>query len=299
MPSKSPKSSPTSSSKSSSTSSNKSSATSSSKSSADSSAKRISNLLQHRLLNIEYVNIEADRKLQQNMKNISNYVILDKTPHFPIISKKDNTILQEKNDGNFESFILENQSSYELLKNMLQQIVVSILSLHHFGVRKSNFNNLDLKEITYIKTESSETGKEKFIHYKIHQKDCYIKDCGFLWIFSSINEIEDNNYNKSSSYITNKHKYEEDEEESFEDEYTNLFHFILQNKKIKNQKFKNLIKSLQELMIDEPIDTMNKETNFFELVSPILFNSTVDKDAYISNKGNTYVIHKSKLTFSQ
>jgi len=298
MPSKSPKSSPTSSSKSSSTSSNKSSATSSSKSSADSSAKRISNLLQHRLLNIEYMNIEPDRNLQPYMKNISNHVILDKTPHFPIISKKDKSILQEKNDGDFESFILEHQNSYELLKNMLQQIIISILSLHHFGVRKSSFTNLDLKEITYIKTKSSETGKEKFIHYKIYQKDYYIKDCGFLWIFSSINEIEDNNYNKSSSYITHN-KYEMDEEESFEDEYTNLFHFILQNKKINNREFKNLIKSLQELMIDKPIDTMEKETNFFESIRPILFNSTVNENADIANKGNTYVIHKSKITFSQ
>jgi len=69
--------------------------------------------------------------------------------------------------------------------------------------------------------------------------------------------------------------------------------------KIKNKEFKDLVESLQELMINEPIDTMNKKTSFFELISPILFNSTVDKDAYISNKGNTYVIHKSKLTFSQ
>ena len=275
--------------------------TTTSKSPVTQSISKHVNLLQHRLMNIQYQDLNNKYPIENIIsKHISDYVVMDKTPHFSIVSiKKDqesakNIYLEEIHDGTFDNFIQSNDK-LPLFKNMIEQLMISILTLHHFGIRKYNFDDLDLKQITFRKTSSTNTNS--YFHYKIFQKDYYVKDLGFLWIFSTLNELEENHYDKL--YITTN-KFEEDDEEDFEDEYSKLFELIL-NLEISN-KMKTIIQKLQNVK-NETIETLDSEVKFFEniLKSELLFHTDTSNinNMLILNKGNPYSIHKTKMTFSK
>lgn len=246
-------------------------------------------ILHYRLMNIKYKEVKTQNKNDQKiMKYMSDKVIMDKSPHFSIITVQKNGMkniyLEETHDGTFKHFI--GKYSYilhiSLLKNMLEQILISILSLHHFGFRKSNFNDIDLNEISYKITKSLNDGS--YFHYKFFQKDFFIKDNGFLWIFSTLNELE-NNYDKE--YITT-HKY--GEEDDFEDEYSRLFEYLLKNQKFP-EEFKTTIRNLQNILTGT-IKTKDSEETFFKeiLKSELLFNQKPSN----GDKKLTYIITPTK-----
>jgi len=209
-----------------------------------------------------YMTINEIRYVSKYAKNISSNVLSNKTPHFPIVSNfdfKNREYSEEISDGSFRDFIKTNGQDFILLRNMLQQILVSILTLHHFGIRKQSFTNIDLDQLTFHNTYN-ELSDEKYFCYKIFGNKYYIQDCGLLWIFSAIDEIEENQYKKSLQNI-----YEEDEED-FEDEYQNLLHFLIEktkNNQIQNKEFKNLLESLL-LQKRDVVDTLDKEVTFFQ-----------------------------------
>ena len=241
--------------------------------------------------------IKDIRYVSNHAKNISSNVEADKTPHFPIVSKfdlKNRKYSEEIPDGSFQDFIKKNDIDFILLRNMLQQILVSILTLHHFGVRKKSFTDIDLDQLTFHHTNNKLSDK-KYFCYKIFGDKYYIQDCGFLWVFSAIDEIEDNQYKNSLQKI-----YDEDEED-FEDEYQNLLHFLIEKPKknqIKNEKFKDLLESLL-LQKSDVIDSLDKEVTFFQ---SLLENKKLFIQPHSVNQNNLsnskpYTICKTKLTF--
>jgi hypothetical protein len=241
--------------------------------------------------------IKDIRYVSNHAKNISSNVEADKTPHFPIVSKfdlKNRKYSEEKSDGSFRDFIKKNGQNFILLRNMLQQILISILTLHHFGIRKQSFTDIDLDQLTFHHT-NNKLSENKYFCYKIFGDKYYIQDCGFLWIFSAIDEIEDNQYKNSLQKI-----YEEDEED-FEDEYQNLLHFLIEKTKknqIKNEKFKDLLESLL-LQKSDVIDSLDKEVTFFQ---SLLENKKLFIQPHSVNQNNLsnskpYTICKTKLTF--
>jgi hypothetical protein len=241
--------------------------------------------------------IKDIRYVSNHAKNISSNVEADKTPHFPIVSKfdlKNKKYSEEIPGGSFQDFIKKNGQDFILLRNMLQQILISILTLHHFGIRKQSFTDIDLDQLTFHHT-NNKLSENKYFCYKIFGDKYYIQDCGFLWIFSAIDEIEDNQYKNSLQKI-----YEEDEED-FEDEYQNLLHFLIEKPKknqIKNEKFKDLLESLL-LQKSDVIDSLDKEVTFFQ---SLLENKKLFIQPHSVNQNNLsnskpYTICKTKLTF--
>jgi len=243
----------------------------------------------------DYMTINDIRYVSNHAKNISSNVEADKTPHFPIVSKfKNGKYSEEKSDGSFRDFIKKNGQNFILLRNMLQQILISILTLHHFGIRKQSFTDIDLDQLTFHHT-NNKLSENKYFCYKIFGDKYYIQDCGFLWIFSAIDEIEDNQYKNSLQKI-----YDEDEED-FEDEYQNLLHFLIKktnNDQIQNEKFKDLLESLL-LQKSDVIDSLDKEVTFFQnlLKNKKLFNQPYNVNLINLSNSKPYTICKTKLTF--
>jgi len=245
----------------------------------------------------DYMTINDIRYILKHFQNISSNVEVDKTPHFPIVSKfdlKNRKYSEEKSDGSFRDFIKKNGQNFILLRNMLQQILISILTLHHFGIRKQSFTDIDLDQITFHHT-NNKLSENKYFCYKIFGDKYYIQDCGFLWIFSAIDEIEDNQYKDSLQKI-----YDEDEED-FEDEYQNLLHFLIKktnNNQIQNEKFKDLLESLL-LQKNDVIDSLDKEVTFFQslLENKKLFNQPHNVNQINLSNSKPYTICKTKLTF--
>jgi len=246
----------------------------------------------------DYMTINDMRYVSKHAKNISSNVKADKTPHFPIVSKfdlKNRKYSEEISDGSFRNFLNTNGQDFILLRNMLQQILVSILTLHHFGIRKQSLTDIDLNQLTFHNTYN-ELSDNKYFCYKIFGNKYYIQDCGFLWIFSAIDEIEDNQYKKSLQNI-----YEEDDEEDFEDEYQNLFHFLIEktkNNQIQNKEFKNLLESLLSQKNDV-VDSLEKEVTFFQslLQNKKLFNQPHNVNQNNLSNLKPYTICKTKMTF--
>ena len=241
--------------------------------------------------------IKDIRYVSNHAKNISSNVEADKTPHFPIVSKfdlKKRKYSEEIPDGSFQDFIKKNGQNFILLRNMLQQILISILTLHHFGIRKQSLNDIDLDQLTFHHT-NNKLSENKYFCYKIFGDKYYIQDCGFLWIFSAIDEIEDNQYKNSLQKI-----YEEDEED-FEDEYQNLLYFLIKktnNYQIQNETFKDLLESLL-LQKSDVIDSFDKEVTFFQklLKNKKLFNQPYNVNLINLSNSKPYTICKTKLTF--
>ena len=245
----------------------------------------------------DYMTINDIRYVSNHAKNISSNVEVDKTPHFPIVSKfdlKNRKYSEEKSDGSFRDFIKNNGSNFILLRNMLQQILISILTLHHFGIRKQSFTDIDLDQLTFHHT-NNKLSENKYFCYKIFGDKYYIQDCGFLWIFSAIDEIEDNQYKNSLQNI-----YDEDEED-FEDEYQNLLHFLIKktnNDQIQNEKFKDLLESLYSKKRNV-VDSLENEVSFFQslLQNRKLFNQPHSVNQNNLSNSKPYTICKTKLTF--
>lgn len=89
--------------------------------------------LEYRLTKLKYKEVKTNAKIKALLKHISDTVLQNKTPHFPIISEIENnknTHLQEipDNEGfeEFVNFASQNKCSSMLFKNMILQIMISI-----------------------------------------------------------------------------------------------------------------------------------------------------------------------------
>ena len=78
-------------------------------------------------------------------------------------------------NGNFKNFIYDNSVTNSLLLNALQQIMISILSFHHFTDGYFH-NDCHYKNFLFYKIKPGGC-----FHYNINGIDYYIENIGFLW----------------------------------------------------------------------------------------------------------------------
>jgi hypothetical protein len=264
-------------------------------------AQKSVSFLEYRLTKLKYKEVKTNAKIKALLKHISDTVLQNKTPHFPIISEIENnknTHLQEipDNEGfeEFVNFASHNKCSSMLFKNMILQIMISILSLHHFGVKKQKFNDIDIEKLTYHKTPYTLSDK-RYFHYKIFEEDFYIQDCGYVWIFSTFDKIENNNYESNENDFITKHKYDYDDEDDEEDEYDILLEYLhALFQKLDNKQMKKFMDKLIFEKNDE-INSLEREAAFFEKVLP-LFNQPSKTPSNLANS-SPYVIQKTRMTF--
>jgi len=128
------------------------------------------------------------------IEKLSNITKENKNPHFllnyklficnnklnsidlPTVIKNNNyyITINELVNGNFKNFL--SFATSVLLLNALQQILISILSFHYFT--KGLFHNdCHYKNFLFLKIEPG-----GYFHYKIYNKDIYIKNLGYVWI---------------------------------------------------------------------------------------------------------------------
>jgi hypothetical protein len=147
------------------------------------------------------------------LKKLSDLTLKNVNPHFPILYKLfqcnqrfeplnvDNyaIILSELADGDLKTFIIHNKEYHtndELVKNTMQQILLSILSFHIH----TNYIHMDAHWGNFLYHKIKPGG---YIHYKIYNEDIYIKNMGYLWIIWDyiINKKEDEKYLEDYSRI--------------------------------------------------------------------------------------------------
>jgi len=228
---------------------------------------------------IKIMTIKKDNKDEiKILKKLSSLTLKNINPHFPILYKlfeckkpfkpleADNysIILSELATGDLKSFITNNKDYHindELVKNTIQQILISILSFHihtncvHTDVHWGNFLYHKIKPGGYI-------------HYKIYNEDIYIKNLGYLWIIwdymiTKIDKSEylDDYYNISFAFMNghvmrnndlynglvhpNLFKYSNDIKEIVD----YIFPMFLKNKKDEKKSWKDLLTT--KLFINE------------------------------------------------
>lgn len=129
---------------------------------------------------------------------LSEITLNDENPHFLLIYKtmicnntkneiytslpkiiKNNDYYISVNElvsGNLKNLILNSEINAKLAINILQQILLSILSFHYFtgGVYH---NDCHYKNFLFQRIKSG-----GYFHYKIYDKNIYIKNFGYIWI---------------------------------------------------------------------------------------------------------------------
>ena len=137
-----------------------------------------------------------NRKEVKLTNELSNITTTNLNPHFPIVYKTfkcdkppsynnnypllvNNSnyyvMLNELANGDLKTFLPLYFNNYEIIINTLQQIFISILSFHKY----SNLIHNDCHWGNFLYHKIKPGG---YIHYKIFNKDIYIKNIGFLWI---------------------------------------------------------------------------------------------------------------------
>ena len=147
-------------------------------------------------------NTSGNKQETKILAKVSSLTLNKKTPHFPILYfngyiTKDNrlTLLNDKlpksvknckkfivnfNEifsGDLKTFIDENKynNNKDLLINALEQLFISILTFH----KNMNLSHNDCHWGNFLYHKIKPGG---YIHYKIFNKDIYLKNYGYLWI---------------------------------------------------------------------------------------------------------------------
>ena len=147
-------------------------------------------------------NTSGNMRETKILAKVSSLTLNNKTPHFPILYfngyiTKDNrlTLLNDKlpisvkkckkfivnfNEifsGDLKTFIDENKynNNKDLLINALEQLFISILTFH----KNMNLSHNDCHWGNFLYHKIKPGG---YIHYKIFDKDIYLKNYGYLWI---------------------------------------------------------------------------------------------------------------------
>lgn len=147
-----------------------------------------------------YFNRSNDKEIEV-LNILTNLSINKECPHFPIIynylecneeSKKYSAIITEKADGDFNNFFKEKYNDYELIKNAIEQIIMSIYffnnltGYYHNDCHFGNFLYFKIKKGGYLK-------------YEINGEKYNIKNLGYLWI---IWDFDRSSLNSSSKIKT-------------------------------------------------------------------------------------------------
>lgn len=148
-----------------------------------------------------YNNIEV--KLYNFLKN---EVINNNNIHFPIIyktlicnkqkksknlpsiisNKKYYIVINELMNGDLNDFVHKYNNNYDFLLNAIQQCMIAVLSFHY----KTNLLHNDCHWGNFLYHKIDEGG---YFHYKIYDKDIYIKNIGYLWIIWDYGLVKNNN----------------------------------------------------------------------------------------------------------
>ena len=232
-----------------------------------------------------------NRETNLIIKKISEKVKRNETQHFYLYHiSPPKTYFVETPDGTLQGLI-QNQMNTEFLKNMLMQMFILILTLHHFGIRKKNF---DIQDISYYKTDDD--SESRYFHYNIFNQDYYIKNDGYRLILSDLTEIEQNNYEQSYETKTKYEQEAEDDEDGiFEDEYGRIIEYF---DKIENKKIKKIIETIKEMKTSvryQTIDSLVEEHNFLKTVFSLLYQNPGAK--IVKYNDTPYIIHDDRMTF--
>lgn len=181
---------------------------------------------------------------------LSSLVLSNINPHFLITYKYSNgTLLNELAQGDLKSF-LKTYIRYDVLVNSLQQILVCVLSFH----AHCSMHHTDCHAGNFLYKRIPKGG---CIHYKIHGKDIYIENLGYLWMINDYDlatEDTSTNYSDYSDAIQAFHKYK------------------------KNKKFNILIEEISNVLLAH--DTTDD-----------LFHHLIDNIHLFKMKINGYVIN--------
>lgn len=118
------------------------------------------------------------------LKILTEACINNKCHHFPILYNiltcyKYNKIslLNELANGDLKTFIIENNHYSCLYSNALVQIFMALILFYKYT---GNYHNdLHWGNVLY---HMNNKDKNKYYHYKIFNKDIYLKNLGYLWI---------------------------------------------------------------------------------------------------------------------
>lgn len=225
------------------------------------------------------------------IQKLSNITKEDKNPHFllnyklfvcknnleivnlPTIIKRDDyyITINELVNGNFKNFLYFCNTT--LLLNALQQILIAVLSFHHFTGGLFH-NDCHYKNFLYLKIKPG-----GYFHYRIFNKDIYIKNLGYIWFIWDFGLVR-----TKESYI--KRRLED---------YFRILHFFLKyNDFNTNSSNSKVIKSVSTILKYKKTYSLkfgNSDKLFFEEIFkiPKLFNHTIPSMAFIINK-NPYII---------
>jgi len=248
------------------------------------------------------------------VEKVSDLVIKNINPHFPILYKKFEciyhghdsvnypklvinekyyTILTELANGDMEKFIIkpENHSNYKIMKNTLQQYLISILSFHvytnkiHTDAHIGNFLYHIIKPGGYI-------------HYQIFGVDIYIENIGYLWIIWDYMTVTINRVNGFNDYkkgIVFFHNYEEIYDNETSDEIDKNMRGLIPRSEFKyNSKFNKLSFEIIELFKIKTFKPNEKQLWLNGFLTSQLFSKELVKPANneIINFGNPYVLNK-------
>jgi hypothetical protein len=253
------------------------------------------------------LNNVGNKKEIQILKVLSDLALKNVNPHFPIlyktfecnkapIVKKDYPdltrigkyviTLTELANGDLKSILLGDavfHSNNELLKNAMQQILISILSFHlhvkkyHSDAHWGNFLYHKIKPGGYI-------------HYKIFDVDVYLENMGYLWIiwdYGICKPLTVENY--SSDYFRILHAFKNEKRElvngvlRYEEGFVALTDFVYT---------KEIIDLTNELISIVMKKELEKYTWIDRLLKHRLFlrNTVKPPNAEIINSGKPYIL---------
>jgi len=216
---------------------------------------------------------------------LSNITIKDKSPHFLIIYKvmscdnklhlaalpnliKNNDYLISVNElvsGNFKNFLLDYNTSSQLIANALQQILLAVLSFHHF-TGGAFHNDCHYKNFLFHKIRPG-----GYFHYNIYGTDIYVKNLGYIWMIWDFGLVKQD-YNK-------KRRLED---------YFRIVHFF--KKYYYNEPLKNVEKILEYK--NKFLSTFgDSDKRFFQMLFKLnhLFHFDIPENTKIINK-KPYII---------
>lgn len=216
---------------------------------------------------------------------LSNVTIKDKSPHFLIIYKvmscnnkrlistlpnliKNNDYLISVNElvsGNFKNFLLDYNTNPQLIANALQQILLAVLSFHHF-TGGSFHNDCHYKNFLFHKIKPG-----GYFHYNIYGTDIYVKNLGYIWMIWDFGLVKQD-YNK-------KRRLED---------YFRIVYFF--NKYYYNEPLKNVEKILEYK--NKYLSTFgDSDKKFFQMLFKLnhLFHFDIPENSKIINK-RPYII---------
>lgn len=216
---------------------------------------------------------------------LSNVTIKDKSPHFLIIYKvmscnnkrlisslpnliKNNDYLISVNElvsGNFKNFLLDYNTNPQLIANALQQILLAVLSFHHF-TGGSFHNDCHYKNFLFHKIKPG-----GYFHYNIYGTDVYVKNLGYIWMIWDFGLVK-HDYNKNRRL----------------EDYFRIVYFF--NKYYYNEPLKNVEKILEYK--NKYLSTFgDSDKRFFQMLFKLnhLFHFDIPENSKIINK-RPYII---------